>query len=394
MITSIIIYFCRINSIILMYLGLLMGGFFTIFILREFYSHSQFHTSLNLLIIVIFCTDCFRAFVCAPLETFVLIKTLNISIINCQEQNYIMKYNKIIINFCRFTMAVRSCFNVIQPLGFIAIAYERLRAIVKRNGNLNMTIITHQQRDFVRLKNIIIWICISLLIGVIVGIYQAVSYSFSNTCSGQSTLSFHPTMFILLFSIIGAAFISGFIYGKMYFVLRKYQNNMIIPIVIDGNHNNSIGHQNILMNDTHRKDLRLAKHSFIIFLSFFLCRLPLIIMILIDLSLTRPLYGYTQCYFEEFADFFGQFIFLATITDPLTYIWKQRSGSGFQQQKFAGENDGGNAQHLTVKDVLTRTIATILNAKDSELDNCFVYKYLKFNICMIMGLNHEINNSV
>ncbi|CAF2366838.1 unnamed protein product [Rotaria sp. Silwood2] len=323
MIALIIIYFCRVSSILLMYLGLLIGSFCTIFILREIYIHSQFHTSLNLLIIVIFCTDCIRAFVCAPLETFVLINTFNISIMNCQEQNYFTKYNKIIINFCRFTMAVRSCFNVIQPFGFIAIAYERLRVIVKRNGNLNMNIIAHQQRDLIRLKNIIIWICISLLFGIIVGIYQAIIYSPSNTCYGQSTFAFHPIMLILLLCIIVAALISGFIYGKMFFVLRKYQNNMIIPIVIDGNHDNPVGHQNTSINDIHRKDLRLAKHSFIIFLSFFLCRLPWIIMTLIDLILTRPLSGYTQCYFEEFTGFSGQFVFLATITDPLTYIWIQ-----------------------------------------------------------------------
>ncbi|CAF1116820.1 unnamed protein product [Rotaria sp. Silwood1] len=323
MITSIIIYFCRISSILLMYLGLLIGSFCTIFILREFYFHSQFHTSLNLLIIVIFCTDCIRAFVCAPLETFVLIKTLNLSIMHCHEQNYFIQYYKIIINFCRFTMAVRSCFNVIQPFGFIAIAYERLRTIVRRNGNLNMNIISHQQRDLVRLKNIIIWIFISLLLGIIVGIYQALAYSPSNTCYGQSTVAFHPIMFILLFCMISAGLISGFIYVKMFFVLRKYQNNVVMPVIIDGNHNNPVRHQNISINDIHRKDLRLAKHSFIIFLSFFLCRLPWAIMILMDLILILPSFGYIQCYFEEFADFSGQFIFLATITDPLTYIWSQ-----------------------------------------------------------------------
>jgi len=40
-------------------------------------------------------------------------------------------------------------------------------------------------------------------------------------------------------------------------------------------------------------------------------------------------------------------------------------------------------------------IETIRNAKHLESDNCFVYKHLKFNTVMIMGLireaNHEVN---
>jgi len=48
--------------------------------------------------------------------------------------------------------------------------------------------------------------------------------------------------------------------------------------------------------------------------------------------------------------------------------------------------------------VLTCTIATIFNAKHSESDNCFVYKHLKFNTVLIMGLireaNHEVNGSL
>jgi len=48
--------------------------------------------------------------------------------------------------------------------------------------------------------------------------------------------------------------------------------------------------------------------------------------------------------------------------------------------------------------VLTCTIDTILNAKHSEPENCFVYKHLKFNTVMIMGLireaNHEVNGSL
>src|SRR5262249_487432 len=158
MVTLIIIYFCRINSILLMYFGLLFGSFCTIFILREFYLHSQFRTSLYLLIIIIFSTDCIRAIVFAPLETFVLLKTFNISIIDWHEEVYLIEYKNIIIDFCRFTMSVRSCFNIIQPFGFMAIAYERLRTIVRRNGRLNLNIIHYQQQNLVRLKNIIIWI--------------------------------------------------------------------------------------------------------------------------------------------------------------------------------------------------------------------------------------------
>ncbi|CAF2514991.1 unnamed protein product [Rotaria sp. Silwood2] len=79
-------------------------------------------------------------------------------------------------------------------------------------------------------------------------------------------------------------------------------------------------------------------------------------------------------------------------------LWEQGSGSGFQQRKIASENDGSNGQRSTIKGVLACTIATILNAKHSESDNCFVYKHLKFNTCMVMGLireaNHEVNNSL
>ncbi|CAF1017965.1 unnamed protein product [Rotaria sp. Silwood1] len=79
-------------------------------------------------------------------------------------------------------------------------------------------------------------------------------------------------------------------------------------------------------------------------------------------------------------------------------LWEQGGGSGFQQRKAGGEGDAGNAQRSSVKGVLTCTIATILNAKHSESDNCFIYKHLKFNTVMIMGLireaNHEVNGSL
>lgn len=51
-----------------------------------------------------------------------------------------------------------------------------------------------------------------------------------------------------------------------------------------------------------------------------------------------------------------------------------------------------------MKGVLTCTAATILNAKHSESENCFVYKHLKFNTVLVMGLvreaNHEANGSL
>lgn len=51
-----------------------------------------------------------------------------------------------------------------------------------------------------------------------------------------------------------------------------------------------------------------------------------------------------------------------------------------------------------MKGVLTCSIATILHAKHSESENCFVYKHLKFNTVMVMGLireaNHEVNGSL
>ncbi|UJR30015.1 hypothetical protein I4U23_017560 [Adineta vaga] len=82
-------------------------------------------------------------------------------------------------------------------------------------------------------------------------------------------------------------------------------------------------------------------------------------------------------------------------------LWEQGGGdggNGFQQRKAGGEGDPSIGQRPTVKGVLTCTIATILNAKHSESDNCFVYKHFKFNTVMIMGLiqdlNHEVNGSL
>jgi len=79
-------------------------------------------------------------------------------------------------------------------------------------------------------------------------------------------------------------------------------------------------------------------------------------------------------------------------------LWEQGGGSGFQQRKAGGDGDTSNGQRPTARGVLTCTIGTILNAKHSESDNCFVYKHLKFNTVMIMGLireaNHEVNGSL
>jgi hypothetical protein len=57
-------------------------------------------------------------------------------------------------------MSIPSCFNVIQPFGFIAINYERLRTIAQRN--LIHIYPHHQRKEWIRLKYRIIWIYISL----------------------------------------------------------------------------------------------------------------------------------------------------------------------------------------------------------------------------------------
>ncbi|CAF3647655.1 unnamed protein product [Adineta steineri] len=73
---------------------------------------------------------------------------------------------------------------------------------------------------------------------------------------------------------------------------------------------------------------------------------------------------------------------------------EQGNSSGFQQRKVTNENDPNNGQRTTIKGVLTCTIATILNAKYSESDNCFINKHFKFNTVMIMGLIHDTNHEV
>ncbi|UJR16444.1 hypothetical protein I4U23_003346 [Adineta vaga] len=311
MLATIVVYLCRICSILLMYSGLIFGSFCTIFILYELYHRSELRTSTNILIITVFCSDCLRALICAIIETVVLAKTWNISIQNCRSGGYVIDHNDIAVNFCRTAMAVRSIFNVTQPFGFVAIAYERLRTLVKRNGNLNV--------NTIRLKNIFIWIGVTLFFGIIAGIYHAIAYSSSNTCYGQYDTASRIAMTIRLFFVISAAFISGLIYGKMFFALRKHRMNRVLPIIVGGN----IGQQTNQINDTQKKDLHLAKQTFTIFLSFFLCRVPSIILVLLGLIITEQLSETNRCYLEEFTNLSIQFIFVATITDPLVYICTQ-----------------------------------------------------------------------
>jgi uncharacterized CHY-type Zn-finger protein len=91
-------------SILLMYLRIFNGSFCTWFILHELYYHSEFRTSLNVLIVTIFTTDCIRALICAAFESYGLIKTWNTTIMNCQEEINMIQYDIIIINVCRLTM--------------------------------------------------------------------------------------------------------------------------------------------------------------------------------------------------------------------------------------------------------------------------------------------------
>lgn len=76
-------------------------------------------------------------------------------------------------------------------------------------------------------------------------------------------------------------------------------------------------------------------------------------------------------------------------------LWEQggsNSGAGFHQRKGAADGENANGQRSSVKGVLSCTIATILNAKHSESDNCYVYKHLKFNTVMVMGFIREANH--
>ena len=290
-------YFCRISSILLMYLGLLIGGFCTMFIVREFSRQSSLRTSLNLLIVTIFCTDCLRALICAPLESFVLIRTWHLA---CHNQ---IDSNSFILNLCRFTTAVRTCFSVTQPFGFIGIAYERLRTIVQRKGNVN------RHEDLLRIRSVIIWLVSTFFLGSVVGIYQGCAFSLSNTCYGQSNDLTRAGIIVRLLLLIFAAVVSGSIYGKIFFIIRKHQRNRIGLAQVRSD-----------SERRQRKDLRSAKHTFVIFLSFFLCRLPLIVAMFVGLIFSDWFSSDGQCFYEELSNFFVQIIFLATISDPLVYI--------------------------------------------------------------------------
>jgi hypothetical protein len=304
-----------------MYLGLFIGSIFTLFIFRELYNRSQLRTSLNVLIITIFITDCIRALICAPFESYVLINTWNTAVLNCEEQVDIINSYLIILNFCRLTMSIRSCFNVIQPFGFVAIAYERLRTIVQKNGSLNLNSIRYyQQRECIRLKYAIIWICISLLLGISAGLYQGITYTLSYTCYNHSNVSSQIVLIIRLCFCLSAALISGIIYGRIFFIVKNYQNNTVTPII--SIINNSIERQNNLLIDIRKKDFRIAKNTFILFLSFFLWRIPSVIIIFISLIMNKQS-NTTRCYLEELTNFSVQLTFLATITDPIAYIYSQ-----------------------------------------------------------------------
>jgi hypothetical protein len=304
-----------------MYLGLFIGSICTIFIVREFYYHSQLRTSLNVLIITILITDCIRAIICAPFESYVLIETWNTAIINCEEKHDLTESYLIVLNFCRLTSSIRSCFSVTQSFGFIAIAYERLRTIVQSNGNLNLNHMHHhQQRSLVRLKYTIIWICISLLLGISMGLYRSVTFSFSNTCYDLLNVASRVTAIIRLSCILSAALISGIIYGKIFFIVKNYHKNTITPIVSVTN--NQITRQKNQVIDMRKKDFRLAKNAFILFLSFFLCRIPWVVISLLSLLLKQQS-NITQCYMVEFTNFTFQLTYLATITDPIAYIYSQ-----------------------------------------------------------------------
>lgn len=314
----VLFHILRILSILLMTLGLLIGTICTLFILYEFYHHYELRTSLNILIIIIFLIDCIRALICSPFESYVLIKTWNRTLINCYEKINLLESYVLILNFCRLTASIRSCFNVLQPFGFIAIAYERLRTIVEKNGNLNLN--NRNQREYIRLKYIIIWISISLLLGISAGLYQAITYSISNTCYSHSSIPSKITMIIRVSSILIAAFISGLIYGRIFYIVKKYEANHVTPLV--NIINNSIIKQKNPFNDLKRKDFRLAKNTFILFLSFFLCRIPSVIIILFSLIFNQKTLM-IQCYLEEITNFSIQLTFLATITDPIAYIYTQ-----------------------------------------------------------------------
>lgn len=302
-----------------MYLGLSIGSFCTLFIVREFYRRKTIRTPLNILIITVFATDCLRALLCTPLESFVLIQTLNHTISECEQQTTATESNIIVLNFCRFAMAVRSCFSAAQPLAFIAIAYERLRTIVKRNGQLTFNAENGQQRAL-RMKYALIWVNLSFLLGTLVGTYQGIVYLISNTCYGRLSELGRIGLAIRLFFIMIAAVTSGLIYLKIYFTVKKYQKSTRPENRVP--HSDSRQNQAVI-NNIQRKDLRSAKNTFVIFLSFFLCRVPFVMAMWTGLIFFDYVSLHGQCYYEEFSNFSLQIIFIATISDPLVFIYSQ-----------------------------------------------------------------------
>jgi hypothetical protein len=64
-------------------------------------------------------------------------------------------------------------------------------------------------------------VCISLLLKIMVAAYQRIAYSLSNKCYKQSDIVPYVAMIFCLFCIIGAELISGFIYGKIFFIEKK-----------------------------------------------------------------------------------------------------------------------------------------------------------------------------
>ncbi|CAF1450362.1 unnamed protein product [Adineta ricciae] len=306
-----------------MYFGVFLGSFFTLFLLYELYCRPRLRTSTNVLIVIIFCSDCLRTIACAILEAVVLTKTWNTSITNCENEIPVIHYSPVIINSCRATMAIRSIFNVTQPFGFVAIAYERLYMLLKRNGNSNM--------NAIRLKHIFIWIAVTFFFGIVIGAYHAIAYPPSNTCYGQSDTASRVAMIIQLFCIFCAAFIGSLIYVKICFTVRKHRVNLITPITEDRNMRKRIKRMNTLQ----RKNIQLTKQTFIIFLSFFFWRLPSTVLVFLNLIIVDQLRYKSRCYLEEFTNLSIQLIFVATITDPLVYIWtKSALKQNFLQLRF------------------------------------------------------------
>ena len=313
----------RIISFFLMYSGLILGSFCTLFILIEICKQPQLRTSLNFLLALIFTIDCLRAIFCVPFESYILIKTWVILSNDCNGNFISIKVYGLIFNLCRLIVSIRTCFSVIQPLAFIGIAYERLRTIVQRDGSLTLNHQQQQQRQNFRLEYTILWICLSSSLGIGFGIYQSIIYSVSNhTCYNHATFGSRFALIIRTVFILSAILISGMIYGRIYYVVKKYEKIRIKPavsivqvhIVKQRTRNNSI--------DIRKKNFRLAKQTFTLFVSFFLCRIPSIIIALVSLFIQRqtPL---AKCILDEFINFSFQLSFIATISDPLVYIYSQ-----------------------------------------------------------------------